>query len=204
MSRSSRHADRDRRIVGCVLKRILSLACLALPVAAWAFYKPVRVLTPWLNGVSCPSGNICTDAPSRYREASRLYEEAILYVDSTVGEIKHRPRVIFCATDACYRSFGFRRSAANTVATFGIVVSPRAWMPHFVRHEMIHHLQKERLGLLKSWLVTPQWFTEGMAYALSNDPRPTLAEPWQGYRSRFEAWYRLIGKERLWDEASGL
>jgi hypothetical protein len=77
-------------------------------------------------------------------------------------------------------------------------------MPHFVRHEMIHHLQKERLGLLKSWLVTPQWFTEGMAYALSNDPRPTLAEPWQGYRSRFEAWYRLIGKERLWDEASGL
>ena len=133
-----------------------------------------------------------------------MYEDAILSVDSTVGVIKHGPRVIFCATDACYRSFGFSGSAANTIGTFGIVVSPRGWMPHYVRHEMIHHLQKERLGVLRSWLVTPRWFIEGMAYSLSNDPRPVLAEPWQGYRSRFEAWYRQIGKEHLWDEAARL
>jgi hypothetical protein len=73
-----------------------------------------------------------------------------------------------------------------------------------VRHEMIHHLQKERLGNLRCWLVTPEWFFEGMAYALSEDPRATLAEPWQQYRSRFLAWYQRVGKARLWAEASGL
>ena len=187
-----------------VLKRILLVAVLASPVAVWALYKPVRVLAPRLNGVSCPSEVICTDAPSRYPEASKLYEDALLFVGSTAGEMEHRPRVIFCATDACYRSFGFRGSAANTIGTFGIVVSPRGWMPHYVRHEMLHHLQKERLGGLRIWLVTPQWFIEGMAYSLSGDPRPVLAEPWQGYRSRFEAWYRQIGREHLWDEAARL
>jgi len=69
---------------------------------------------------------------------------------------------------------------------------------------MIHHLQKERLRNIKAWLITPEWFMEGMAYSLSDDPRPTLAPSWQQYRSEFEAWYRQVGKERLWTEASRL
>jgi hypothetical protein len=69
---------------------------------------------------------------------------------------------------------------------------------------MIHHLQKERLGNLKGWLVTPNWFIEGMAYFLSEDPRPTLAEPWQQYRFQFDAWYKQVGKEHLWAEAGKL
>ncbi len=40
-----------------------------------------------------------------------------------------------------------------------------------------------------------------MAYALSEDPRPTLAEPWQAHRAQFLAWYREVGPERLWAAA---
>jgi len=43
-----------------------------------------------------------------------------------------------------------------------------------------------------------------MAYSLSEDPRVTLAEPFQQYRSQFEAWYAKVGKDRLWVEASNL
>jgi hypothetical protein len=187
-----------------MLKRILIFTLLSLPLTAWAFFKPVRVLAPELAGVSCITQNICIDDPSHIAEASTLYENSIQFVGATIGEITNRPRIIFCSTEACFQSFGFSRSSANAVGTFGIVISPRAWEPYYVRHEMIHHLQKERLGNVKGWLVTPNWFIEGMAYSLSEDPRPTLPEPWQQYRSQFGTWYKQVGKEQLWAEAAKL
>ena len=67
---------------------------------------------------------------------------------------------------------------------------------------MIHHLQAERLGALSQWLG-PKWFMECMAYSLSQVPRQLLSEPWQQFRTVFEAWYRRVygGKGRLWEEA---
>jgi hypothetical protein len=186
-------------------KRYLLLFVLAFPVVTWAFLKPVRVLAPELAGVSCISDVICLDDTSKYAEASALYAESLLFASEIVGKPKQNPKVIFCATETCYRSFSlFGRSVANTIATIGIVLSPRAWQPHFLRHEMIHHIQKERLGNLRAWLVTPEWFSEGMAYSLSQDPRANIGEPWQHYRSQFEPWYQQVGKEHLWEEAAKL
>ena len=187
-----------------MLKRLVILTLLTAPLGAWAFFKPIRAATPELTGLTCPDPLICIDTASRFDEASRLYREALAFVQAGVGQIRHHPRVIFCATQECYRSFGFGESAANTVAEIGIVVSPRAWKPHYLRHEMIHHLQNERLGSIKTWLALPEWFVEGMAYSLSEDPRRTLAQPWQRYRSEFDVWYRHVGKEQLWTEASRL
>lgn len=187
-----------------MLKRSLLIALLALPIAAWAFFKPVRIIAPELAGVSCISKAICIDDPSRYSQASGLYESAIQFVGASVGEIRHKPLVVFCATERCFQSFGLGKRSAATIGTYGIVVSPRAWEPHYVRHEMIHHLQKEKLGILKAWLGTPEWFIEGMAYSLSQDPRPVLAAPWQQYRAQFEAWYPQVGRQRLWDAAANL
>lgn len=186
-----------------MLKRILILALLSLPLAAWAFFKPVRILAPELAGVTCVDETICIDDPSRLAEAAGLYREALEFVASSIGRIAQAPRVVFCTSEACNESFGFR-AAANTIGTFGIVISPRAWKPYYLRHEMIHHLQKERLGNIKGWLVTPDWFIEGMAYSLSEDPRPALPEPLQHYRAQFETWYRQVGKEGLWAEAARL
>ena len=72
-----------------------------------------------------------------------------------------------------------------------------------MRHEMIHHLQAERLGVVRQWFM-PEWFTEGMACSLSGDPRPALTEPRKGFREKFERWSRSVGKERIWTEASKL
>ena len=175
----------------------------SLPAAAWTFYKPTRVLAPEWNGVSCLSESICTDDPSRYKEALALYDEAYTFVHSSVGAIEQKPRVIFCASHACFRSFGFDKAAAHTVGISGIVVSPRGWKGYYLRHEMIHHLQAERLGVFGQWR-SPAWLTEGMAYALGQDPRPDLGEPGQRHRATFDKWYRAVGKARLWDEARKL
>ncbi|HEX5337026.1 MAG TPA: hypothetical protein VFW53_01170, partial [Gallionella sp.] len=61
----------------------------------------------------------------------------------------------------------------------------------------------EKLGLIKAWRE-PQGLMEGMAYSLSEDPRQTLSEPFEQYRSQFNDWYRSVGKGRLWIDIRNL
>ena len=57
-------------------------------------------------------------------------------------------------------------------------------------HELIHYWQADHFGSLV--LVTGRpWLIEGMAYALSGDPRKILHEPFEGYREKFNEWYHL-------------
>lgn len=184
-------------------KRLL-LLLLIVPVAAWAVVGPVRVVAPqWAAGVSCPEALICLDDAARLPEAQQLYREALAFVADSVGAVRQAPRIVFCATQACAEAFGLGRRSALSFATFGIVIGPRAWQPHYVRHELIHHLQGERLGL---WplLRGPDWLIEGMAYALSEDPRPVLPQPFERCRAEFRAWQRDLDHRGLWEAASRL
>lgn len=192
------------RLGASMLKRLVLIILLLSPAAAWAMYKPMRVLAPRLvPGISCATKIICLDNTARYSEAERLYNDALRFVESSVAPVENRPRVVFCSTETCFHSFGFNKSSASTVGVSGIVISPRAWNQYYLRHEMIHHIQAERLGVYKQWR-SPDWFKEGMAYSLSEDSRQNLAEPWQQYRATFDEWYRSVEKERLWEEARNL
>jgi len=186
-----------------MLKRLLVLSMLFIPAAAWAFFKPIRIIAPELTGIYCINDTLCIDDVSRHQEAIALYDEALNFVDTRVGLIEKNPRITFCSTKNCLESFGLERRAGITMGAFGIVISPRAWRPYYVRHEMIHHLQNEKLGMINAWRE-PKWFMEGMAYSLSEDPRPKLSEPFELYRSKFNDWYKQVNKEQLWAEASNL
>lgn len=183
-----------------MIRRLLFASLLCLPVAAWALYKPMRIITPeWVAGVVCVSDVICLDDVLRFQEAADLYERAFHFVGAEVGSIENRPRVIFCSSQACFEAFGFSQAAAHAVGVSGIVIGPRGWQEYFLRHEMIHHLQAERLGVYAQWRG-PDWYIEGMAYALSEDPRHDLVDPWEACRSQFARWYRKVGSEGLWGE----
>jgi len=186
-----------------LLKKVIFLVALALPLAAWAFVKPARVLAPGLEGVTC-EGLLCVDDPARRAEAAALYRDAFQFVQTSVGAMQVEPRAVFCSTAACSEKFGLLRRNAYNVGTFAVVIGDRGWKPYFVRHELIHHLQNERLGSLRTWLFKPAWFREGMAYSLSGDPRRPLPQPLQGYRSEFEGWFRPVGLAKLWVEAEKL
>jgi len=179
------------------------VALIAIPLAAWALVKPVRTLAPELEGLSC-ADRVCVDDASRRAEALALYRDAGEFVHSSIGELESLPRAVFCATRECSEKFGATRAHAYTMGTFAIVIGDRAWRPYYVRHELIHHLQNERLGSLRNWLFMPVWFREGMAYSLSRDPRDPLPEPLQGYRARFNAWFKDIGPAQLWTQAQEL
>lgn len=192
------------RLDAPMLKRIIFAAILLSPAAAWALYKPMRVLAPQLvAGVSCVTDTICLEDTARYAEAKSLYTNALAFIDSSVASVEKPPRVTFCSTQACFQAFGFTKSTARTVGVSGIVISPRGWSQYYLRHEMIHHLQAERMGVYRQWR-SPDWFKEGMAYSLSQDPRPDLGEPLQENRSKFEEWYRSTDKDRIWEVAGSL
>lgn len=183
---------------------ILALLTIVAPIAAWAMYKPARVLVPdWVDGIVCVSSNICLEDESMLQEAEVLYHDAVHGVSSMIGAFQQAPRVIFCSTENCYQSFGFKRASATAVGTSGIVVSPRGWKHYYLRHEMIHHRQSEELGVLSS-LLKPEWLIEGMAYSLSGDPRPQLSSRWQKDREKFAVWLERVGKDHLWEEARNI
>lgn len=182
----------------------LSVALLGLPVAAYSFYKPSRVLVPELvAGITCHSSNVCLEDDAKIQEANALYADATRHVETTVAGIRKPPRVVFCSSSFCYRSFGFSKSAAHAVGVSGIVVGPRGWAPHFVRHEFIHHLQAERFGVI-GYFRRPTWLIEGMAYSMSGDPRELLSGPYQAHRERFERWRDSLGSGDFWDAAAAL
>ena len=144
-----------------------------LPLVAWALVKPLRVLAPQLEGLTCDEW-VCVDDPSRRAEATRLYRDAVDSVQASVGGLHSVPRAIFCATPACSDKFGFTTALAYDVGTFAVVISHRGWRPYLIRHELIHHLQNVRLGWLRARLFKPEWWREGMAYSLSRDSRKPL------------------------------
>lgn len=184
--------------------RMALLLLVVVPVAAWALVKPVRVLAPALAGMDCgQESTVCVEDPARDAEARQLVADGMAFVASRIAPLEGAPRFVFCATRACADTFGLGGRSAVTAGTWGTVIGPRAWAPHYVRHELIHHLQGQRLGLLPR-LFKPTWWVEGMAYSLSEDPRTPLAEPWEGHRREFNAWYAKTGPGRLWDEAGRL
>jgi hypothetical protein len=185
------------------LKRLALLLLVVVPIVAWIFVKPIRVVLPKTQGMSCVSALVCVEDPETANSAMALYDEAFDFVTTNVTTLRSKPRLIFCSTDACANKFGLGARAALTFGKFGTVIGPRAWHAFLVRHEMIHYAQCEQLGVLKV-LRLPSWFVEGMAYSMSEDPRAPLDQPFEEYRSAFVSWYASIDKQLVWQAAKRL
>ena len=186
------------------IKLVATIVLCATPIAAWALWKPIRVLAPELAGVKFYVGRVCTDDPSKVAEALGLRREALSYVEQNAGGFRANPRMIFCTTPQCDRSFGFTGNVAYNFGSSGLVVSARGWHSYYVRHELIHCVQVERIGGFRMLLHTPTWLIEGMAYSMSQDPRRPLSEPWEGYRKKYEVWAGEAVPETLWKRAAEL
>ncbi|VAW71115.1 hypothetical protein MNBD_GAMMA10-1642 [hydrothermal vent metagenome] len=97
------------------------------PAVVWVVFKSVRVLMPELvSGITCKSDVICLDDVSRYPEAVKLYNDAVEFVELTVGRLEEKPKIIFCSLQSCFKSFGFNKASAYAVGKSGIVIGPKS------------------------------------------------------------------------------
>lgn len=158
--------------------------------------KPIRVaLAQQLPFLSC-QGNVCVDEPQQQDKAQKLYDQAIQQTQLRVGNFQHHPTMIFCSTQACAETFGMEHAAAKAVGNLGTVIAPRGWKEFYIVHELIHDRQAEEWGNL-AMLTKPKWLIEGMAYTLSNDPRPKLSPPFEQWCIQFQSWYQQHHQD-LW------
>jgi len=183
-------------------KRLILLALFCLPVLAWAAIKPVRMVAPSLQGVSC-FGQICVEEKARLEHAAALHRSAAVFVEAVLGRIEGSPRTIFCSTTECYRAFGGGQEKAISYPWLGALISPGAWKPHFVRHELVHQVQYQELGAVGT-MRAPLWLREGMAYSVSEPPAAEFPDQFRPLAAQYEEWVHSIAPGQLWATASGL
>jgi hypothetical protein len=179
------------------LTATLLLASVALPIGAWSFFKPIRVIAPELNGVTC-AGAVCVEDLSTLSLAEELHETATANIAAKLRPLSSPPRAVFCSTRKCYQSFG-GRGAGIAVFDLGVVIAPESWNVYIVEHELIHMLQAQELGL-RGRERTPMWFKEGMPFYISDPPEadfPDYAKPWV---EEYRAWEQRVGRENVWSE----
>ena len=173
---------------------LFSVACVFLLILM--LIKPMRVaLAHQLPFLSC-QGNVCVDDPQQQEKAQKLYNQAIQETQRQVGNFHSRPTMVFCSIGECAETFGMEKAAAKAVGNLGTIIAPRGWEEFYIVHELIHDRQAEEWGNL-AMLTEPKWLIEGMAYTLSNDPRPKLSPPFEQWRIEFKSWYRYHHQD-LW------
>jgi hypothetical protein len=175
----------------------------ALPIVCFAAFPPARRLFPSIAGLDCDARGVCAESAQDLHRAQLLYDDAKQFVQVRLGPLDRGPHTIFCQSERCASYFGLSTSKAQTTGPFGTVIGPDAWVSYLVRHELIHQVQNERMGMFRL-SPGPAWLLEGMAYSLSDDPRADLGPPWQEQRARFDTWFAAIGSANLWTAAKAL
>ena len=188
------------------LSRALRFTVLALvlvaPVLAWAAFKPVRILAPELNGVTC-RGSVCVEKASEFARAAQLQRDAVAEVGRKLVVLQHAPLTVFCSTRKCYHSCGGGMERGATLFNWGVILPPDSWVPHIVQHEYIHMLQAQQLGLAGRER-TPAWFKEGMPFVVSEPPAYDLPAYARPLAARYRAWEQQVGCNSVWEAAADL
>ena len=173
-----------------------SLMAAAIPVAAWGFFKPIRIVAPQLNGVTCV-GAVCVENLSALPAAERLHAEAMSNIAAKLRPLASPPRAVFCSTRACYQSFGGGLERGAAIFNLGIIIPPDSWQTYIVEHELIHMLQAQELGL-RGRERTPAWFKEGMPFFVSAPPAFDLPDYARPLVTEYRAWEQRVGRDNVW------
>lgn len=187
-------------------RRAFGLATLALsaaiPAIAWAAFKPVRILAPTLNGMTCVA-QVCVEEASKLALAQTLQHSAVEAVGRKLVPLEQAPLTVFCSTRECYQSFGGGMERGAAILDWGVILPPESWVAHIVEHEYIHMLQAQQLGLLGRE-ATPLWFKEGMPFLISAPPAHDLPAYARPLVAQYQTWEQKEGRSHVWLSAIDL
>lgn len=198
-------------------KRVLVVAvllvCAAVGAAAW--------LEPALGATACP---ICygfdrlkedvyidSRATDEQRESARAIAATAAHrIASFYGEQRSAPRLFLCTTQECYDGFG-GGARGTAILDVVLVLAPLGFNGVIATHELSHVELHHRLGRFDALRrAIPQWFDEGVAAIVSQDPRYSsdgsdqeCAEAMQGVMpSQRAEWIHDANHEALYAKAA--
>jgi hypothetical protein len=118
-----------------------------------------------------PGVHLEPGVPAAQREqVAGAVDEGTRRVAAYFGDLRSDPDVLACLTEECYQRIGGGRERGIAVLYRAVMLSPRGIDPVIVAHELTHVELHARLGQRS----VPQWFDEGLAVLVSDDPRYLL------------------------------
>ncbi len=94
------------------------------------------------------------------------------------GKATTFPEYFFCSTEECYKSFGFTTSRAQSFGSYRCLFSPRGITVPIISHEWSHVELYSRISSAWTMRHIPQWFDEGLAVTVSEEPTQSEKQ-WQ-------------------------
>ncbi|MEU6779948.1 hypothetical protein ABZ912_12145 [Nonomuraea angiospora] len=158
---------RRRWIAGAAVAVLLIAAVV---VTAVAFPSVAATTCPGCYGLERLQPGVYAEPglpPDRRRQVSEVVEQANKRVRDFFGGRKSSPDLLVCLSDDCYRRIGGGRERGIAVLNRSVMLSPRGVDPVIASHEMTHVELHARLDGAE----VPQWFDEGLAVLVSDDPR---------------------------------
>ncbi|MEU4834879.1 hypothetical protein [Streptosporangium sp. NPDC023615] len=190
-----------RRVAVVLLAVLAVLLVAAVAVTALAFPSVAATTCPGCYGLERLRPGLYTEpglSPERRRQVIEVVERANRRVSDFYGGRKSSPDVLVCLTDDCYRRIGGGGERGVAVLNRAVMLSPRGADPVIASHEMSHVELHARLGG-----EVPQWFNEGLAVLVSDDPRylspagdRCLAEPRPALPATLEDWLHAASADR--------
>ncbi|MDF5751204.1 hypothetical protein [Spongiactinospora sp. TRM90649] len=177
----------------------LAVTTLALIAGvAWAFPSVASTTCPACYGMESLAPGVHAESglpADRKRQVVETVELANERVTAFYGGRKTSPSVLACLSDDCYRRIGGGGERGVAVLNRAVMLSPRGVDPVIASHELSHVELHARLGDAQ----VPQWFDEGLAVVVSDDPRNLapkttpdrcLKEPDAPLPTTLDAWLR--------------
>ena len=160
------------------LKIILPIAAAAiiagLVVIYFGYPPAAAAVCPACFGLSPAGSNVFVDDSNQENVAIavKTIGNARERVRRFYGTLKSSPRILICTTENCYRRIGGGGSTGMALLDYALLLSPRGDKTVIASHEISHIEFHKRLGLTATiQRKVPQWFDEGLAALISDDPR---------------------------------
>lgn len=179
-----------------LLLAVLLAGCNALPSAHEAGLQalaPNIYVEPAMDGVT-------------RTHLIKTLAEAEQAISNTYGSVWSRPPIYACVTMSCYTHLGGTPGSTAEALDDRILLSPTGLNWHFIAHEWAHVELFKRLTPA-AWKQLPQWFNEGLAVAISQEPEYS-EQAWQyllATHMPYPSYSELRELRRLqqWTEAVG-
>lgn len=161
--------------------KILLILSALLFITGCSSFKAAKLLVPTWFGMEKIDARVFVNKEMSSAERAQilsLIAESEKQIIKYYGKATSRPEYFFCATEECYKSFGFTSSRAQSFGNYGCLFSPRGATVPIISHEWSHIELYTRINSVWTMLHIPQWFDEGLAVTVSEEPTHSESQ-WQ-------------------------
>ncbi|NJP88999.1 hypothetical protein HCN51_05960 [Nonomuraea sp. FMUSA5-5] len=162
---------KPRTLLARVLAILAALLVAALAGVALAYPSLAATTCPGCYGLAELEDSVYTEDGLSEAQQARVKQtiaEARTRITAFYGSQTSTPTLLVCVTEGCYERIGGGKERGIAVLNRAVMLSPRGLDPVIASHEMSHVELHTRLT---SGAEIPQWFDEGLAVVVSDDPR---------------------------------